>query len=132
MSVMRAKTWSPYVAGVLAGLLLVLSVFLTGKYFGASTTFVRAAGFVEQTVAPEKVAGMEYFLKEKAKLDWQGMFVLAVLFGSLAAASLSGERRAVPVPAMWEARFGSSRVRRWTLAFFGGVIAMFGARLADG
>ncbi len=129
---MRAKTWSPYVAGVLAGLLLVLSVFLTGKYFGASTTFVRAAGFVEQTVAPEKVAGMEYFLKEKAKLDWQGMFVLAVLFGSLAAASLSGERRAVPVPAMWEARFGSSRVRRWTLAFFGGVIAMFGARLADG
>jgi len=132
MSVMRAKTWSPYVAGVLAGLLLVLSVFLTGKYFGASTTFVRAAGFVEQTVAPEKVAGMEYFLKEKAKLDWQGMFVLSVLFGSLAAASLSGERRAVPVPAMWEARSGSSRVRRWALAFFGGVIVMFGARLADG
>ena len=66
---MRAKTWSPYVAGALAGLLLVLSVFLTGKYFGASTTFVRAAGFVEQSVAPEKVAGMEYFLKEKAKLD---------------------------------------------------------------
>ena len=129
---MRAKTWSPYVAGVLAGLLLVLSVFLTGKYFGASTTFVRAAGFVEQTVAPEKVAGMEYFLKEKAKLDWQGMFVLAVLFGSLAAASLSGDRRAVPVPAMWEARFGASRVRRWTLAFLGGVIVMFGARLADG
>ena len=129
---MRAKTWSPYVAGVLAGLLLVLSVFLTGKYFGASTTFVRAAGFVEQTVAPEKVAGMEYFLKEKAKLDWQGMFVLSVLFGSLAAASLSGERRAVPVPAMWEARSGSSRVRRWALAFFGGVIVMFGARLADG
>jgi len=129
---MRAKTWSPYVACVLAGLLLVLSVFLTGKYFGASTTFVRAAGFVEQTVAPEKVAGMEYFLKEKAKLDWQGMFVLSVLFGSLAAASLSGERRAVPVPAMWEARFGSSRVRRWALAFFGGVIVMFGARLADG
>jgi hypothetical protein len=116
----------------LAGLLLVLSVFLTGKYFGASTTFVRAAGFVEQSVAPEKVAGMEYFLKEKAKLDWQGMFVLAVLFGSLAAASLSGDRRAVPVPAMWEARFGASRVRRWTLAFLGGVIVMFGARLADG
>ncbi|MCK9231177.1 MAG: YeeE/YedE family protein [Syntrophales bacterium] len=129
---MRAKTWSPYVAGALAGLLLVLSVFLTGKYFGASTTFVRAAGFVEQSVAPEKVAGMEYFLKEKAKLDWQGMFVLAVLFGSLAAASLSGDRRAVPVPAMWEARFGASRVRRWTLAFLGGVIVMFGARLADG
>mgnify|MGYP004704003001 CR=1 FL=1 len=79
MNVLREKTWSPYVAGALAGLLLVLSVFLTGKYFGASTTFVRAAGFVEQAVAPEKVAGMEYFLKEKVKIDWQFLFVVGVL-----------------------------------------------------
>ena len=132
MNVLREKTWCPYVAGGLAGLLLVLSVFLTGKYFGASTTFVRAAGFVEQTVAPSKVASMEYFLKEKVKLVWQGMFVLAVLFGSLAAASLSGELRGTAVPPMWENRFGPSRTRRWTVAFVGGAIAMFGARLADG
>jgi hypothetical protein len=132
MNVLRQKTWSPYVAGAVGGLLLVLSVFLTGKYFGASTTFVRVAGFLEQAVAPDRVAGMEYFLKEKIKLDWQGMFVLFVLFGSLAAASLSGERRAVAVPPMWEKRFGPSRTRRWTVAFIGGVIAMFGARLADG
>lgn len=132
MDVLREKTWSPYVAGALAGLLLVLSVFLTGKYFGASTTFVRAAGFVEQAVAPEKVAGMEYFLKEKVKIDWQFLFVVGVLFGSLISASLSGERRAVAVPSMWENRFGASRTQRWTIAFLGGMIAMFGARLADG
>ena len=41
MNVFREKTWSPYAAGALAGLLLVLSVFLTGKYFGASTTRFR-------------------------------------------------------------------------------------------
>lgn len=132
MDVLRQKTWSPYVAGALAGLLLVLSVFLTGKYFGASTTFVRAANFVEGTVAPGKVAAMEYFLKEKAMLDWQGMFVLFVLFGSLAAAALSGEAKAVAVPAMWEGHFGPSRPRRWLVALCGGAIAMFGARLADG
>lgn len=132
LEVLRKKTWSPYAAGALAGLLLVLSVFLTGKYFGASTTFVRAAGAIEQVVAPEKVAGMEYFLKEKVKLDWQGMFVLAVLFGSLLSASLSGDRRAVAVPPMWESRFGASRSLRWAMAFLGGAIAMYGARLADG
>jgi uncharacterized membrane protein YedE/YeeE len=132
MDVLRKPTWSPYAAGALAGLLLVLSVFLTGKYFGASTTFVRAAGFVEQAVAPEKVAGMAYFLKEKIKVDWQFLFVVGVLFGSLASSSLSGERRAVAVPPMWEARFGASRLRRWLLAFIGGMVAMFGARLADG
>jgi hypothetical protein len=64
MDILRKKTWSPYTAGALAGLLLVVSVFLTGKYFGASTTFVRAANYVEQAVAPEKVAGMEYFIKK--------------------------------------------------------------------
>ena len=132
MNVFKEKMWPPYTAGALAGLLLVLSVFLTGKYFGASTTFVRAAGFIEQAVTPERVAGMEYFLKEKVKVDWQMLFVVGVLFGSLASASLSGTRRAVAVPPMWESRFGTSRVRRWTVAFFGGTIAMFGARLADG
>ena len=132
MNIFRDKKWSPYTAGALAGLLLVLSVFVTGKYFGASTTFVRAAGFVEQTVLPEKVAGMEYFIKQKAKIDWQFMFVVGVLFGSLAAAWISKEKKAVAVPAMWENRFGPSRTRRWIAAFLGGIVLMFGARLADG
>ena len=132
MNVLLQKTWSPYVAGALAGLLLVLSVFLTGKYMGASTTFVRAAGFVEQAVAPEKIAGMEYFVKTKAKVDWQFMFVIGVLFGSLASVSLSKEMRAVPVPPMWSRRFGLSRVKRWVAGFLGGIAVMFGARLADG
>jgi len=132
MNVFREKKWSPYVAGALAGLLLVLSVFMAGKYFGASTTFVRAAGFVEQAVAPDKVAGMEYFIKEKIKIDWQFLFVVGVLFGSLAAAWISGERKAVAVPPMWEKHFGPSRARRWIAAFLGGIVLMFGARLADG
>lgn len=132
MNFLRKKTWSPYYAGILAGILLVLSVFITGKYFGASTTFVRAAGFIEQTVVPEKVAGMAYFLKEKVIIDWQFLFVAGVLFGSLASSSLSGEKRAVAIPSMWERRFGSSRIRRWMSAFIGGVVLMFGARLADG
>ena len=132
MDVFRQKKWSPYTAGALAGLLLVLSVFLTGKYFGASTTFVRAAGFVERAVAPEKVAGMAYFIKEKVTIDWQFLFVVGVLFGSLIAASLSQEGRAVAVPPMWESRFGASRYRRWIAAFLGGTVLMFGAHLADG
>ncbi len=132
MNVLREKLWSPYVAGALAGLLLVISVLVTGKFFGASTTFVRAANYVEQAVAPERVAGMEYFIKEKAKIDWQFLFVVGVLFGALASAWLSKEQKAVAVPPMWEGRFGTSRVRRGVAAFLGGAVLMFGARLADG
>ena len=74
--------WSPYLAGALVGLLAIASAWLTtvymGKtnYLGASTTFVRAAGLVEEGVAPEHAANNAYFTKTKIKVDWQFMLVL--------------------------------------------------------
>ncbi|MDP3428345.1 MAG: YeeE/YedE thiosulfate transporter family protein [Humidesulfovibrio sp.] len=128
----RSKPWNPYVAGALAGLLLVLSVWVAGKYFGASTTFVRAAGMVEQTVAAERVAAMPYFMKEMPKVDWQMMFVVGIMVGSCAAALASGTFRLQAVPDRFAARFGPGLGKRFGLAFVGGMVAMFGARLADG
>lgn len=128
----RGKPWNPYVAGALAGLLLVLSVYATGKYFGASTTFVRAAGMVEQTVAAERVAAMPYFIKEKPKVDWQWMFVVGIVLGSCVASLGSGTFRVQAVPDRFAARFGPSVGKRFGVAALGGAVAMFGARLADG
>lgn len=132
MKVMTRRGWSPYVAGGLVGLLLVASVFLTGKYFGASTTFVRTAGMIEQVVAPEHAAGQEYYKKEKIKIEWQWMFVVGIFFGALAAAAFTKDFKLTPVPPMWESRFGSSKAKRWVAAFLGGIVLMFGARMADG
>jgi hypothetical protein len=126
------KGWSPYVAGALTGLLMVLSIWITGKYFGASTTFVRATGLVEKQFAQERVSRMDYFIKELPKVDWQFLFVIGIFFGSLLAATTSGSFQARGVPPMWERRFGPSRIKRGVVAFLGGAIAMFGARLADG
>jgi uncharacterized membrane protein YedE/YeeE len=36
------------------------------------------------------------------------------------------------VDRLWRARFGASRQKRYLVAFLGGVILMFGARLAGG
>ena len=126
------KVWNPYLAGALSGLVLVLSVWAAGKYFGASTTFVRSAGMIEKIFAPEHVDKLDYFIREAAKIDWQWMFVLGILIGSLIAAAPSGSFRWKAVPDMWERRFGPSRMKRGVVAFAGGMIAMFGARLADG
>ncbi|MDO9631336.1 MAG: YeeE/YedE thiosulfate transporter family protein [Humidesulfovibrio sp.] len=128
----RGKPWNPYVAGALAGLLLVASLYASGKYFGASTTFVRAAGMLEQTVAAERVAQMPYFMKEMPKVDWQWMFVVGIVLGSCVASLASGTFRIQAVPDRFAARFGPSVLRRSGVAFAGGVVAMFGARLADG
>jgi uncharacterized protein len=126
------KGWSPYVAGALVGLLMVMSVWVSGKYFGASTTFVRAAGLVERQFNQERVSKMDYFIKEAPKVDWQFLFVIGIFFGSLISATTSKSFQLRAVPPMWENRFGSSPVKRGIVAFLGGGIAMFGARLADG
>ncbi len=126
------KGWSPYVAGALVGVLMVMSVWVTGKYFGASTTFVRATGLVEKQLSQERVAKMDYFLKEVPKFDWQFLFVVGIFFGSLIAATTSKSFRFTAVPPMWRRRFGPSAAKRGIVAFLGGGIAMFGARLADG
>lgn len=124
--------WSPYLAGALAGVVLILSVWLTGKFFGASTTFARSAGMIEKLFSAERVAAMEYFVKELPQIDWQWMFVLGIFLGSLISAVTSGSFRWQAVPDMWERRFGPSPVKRAVVAFIGAAIAMFGARLADG
>ncbi len=124
--------WSPYLAGALTGLLIVLSVWLTGKFFGASTSFGRTAGMLESLVAPERVADMAYFAEKAPKIDWQWMFVVGILIGAYATSKLWDEFRWEAVPPMWQARFGKSQVLRHAVAFTGGIIAMFGARLAGG
>jgi len=132
METQEPKGWNPYVAGALTGLLLIVSVWFTGKYVGASTTFVRSAGFIEKVFNADRVAKMEYFIKELPKIDWQFLFVIGIFVGSLISSTTSKSFRWQGVPNTWEQRFGSSKGKRAIVAFLGGAIAMFGARLADG
>lgn len=132
MQTTEKSGWNPYLAGALSGLVAVLSVWIAGKFFGASTTFVRSTGMIEQFINAERVAGMEYFLKETPTIDWQWMFVVGILLGSWLAAKTGGDFRWQALPPMWERRFGPGLGKRVLAAFSGGVIAMFGARMADG
>lgn len=139
---MKGKTkdgaWSPYLAGALVGLLAIASAYATtqwlGKtsYLGASTTFVRAAGLLEQTVAPERVKANEYFTKEKVRVDWQFMLVLGIFIGALLSSVMDKSYKLERVPPIWEKRFGPSIGKRAAGAFLGGIVAMVGARMADG
>jgi hypothetical protein len=128
----KNKEWNPYLAGALTGAVMILSVWIAGKYFGASTTFVRSTGMIEQIFNSERVAKMDYFIKETPKIDWQWMFVIGIFIGSLISAATSRSFQWQAIPDMWASRFGKSRLKRGIVAFVGGAVAMFGARLADG
>ncbi len=130
--------WSPYLAGALLGLLAIASVLATtqfmGKtsYLGASTTFVRAAGLLEQKIAGDHVVSNEYYTETKVRVDWQFMLVVGIFLGALISSLMDKSFRIESVPPTWEARFGPSVGKRAVGAFVGGIVAMIGARLADG
>ncbi len=134
----NGRPWSPYLAGVLTGLLAVLSVFVTTKvlgkpkFLGASTTFVRATGLIEKQIAPKHVETNEYFQSKKVKVDWQMLLVAGIFFGALAGSLQDRSFKLEAAPPMWVERFGHSVVLRAAAAFLGGAVAMFGARLAGG
>ena len=53
-------------------------------------------------------------------------------FGALVSSLVSGSFKLESVPALWRERFGPSVGKRFLAAFIGGVVIIFGARLADG
>lgn len=60
------------------------------------------------------------------------MFVVGIFAGALVASIGDASFRYQALPSLWERRFGPSVIKRGIIAFVGGTVAMFGARLADG
>lgn len=124
--------WSPYVCGFLTGLLVIASVWLTGKFFGASTTMVKSAGMAERFFRPETVERLEYYIKINPGIDWQWMFVFGIIIGSFFSSLISRSFKFTAFPEMWQERFGKNLKKRCLYAFGGGFISILGARLAGG
>lgn len=130
--------WNPYLAGALLGVLAIISVYATTKflgktnYLGASTTFVRAAGIIEKTIDAEHVEKNAYYKKTKIKIDWQFMIVIGIFIGSLISSLTDKSFKFENSPPIWVDRFGPSTSIRALGAIVGGIIAMIGARMADG
>lgn len=127
------KGWNPYVSGGLTGLLIILSVGLTGNYFGASTSVSRTAGMIIKSIAPAHAEGLGYLDIIKPVIDWQWMFLVGIALGSFLSAVTSGSFKLTAIPDLWQSRFGEgSHAKRAIFAFIGGALALFGARIAGG
>jgi hypothetical protein len=131
--------WSPYVVGVGIGVLSWITFALMGKALGTSTTMVRTAAAIEGIVAKEHVYNTAYLAKYAGTLDapkplfeWQFALVIMMIIGAFIAARLGGSRVREHVPELWSWRFGASKPLRYGAAFLGGVVLIFGARLAGG
>lgn len=133
MSILQARSWSPYAAGILIGLLQIPAFMLIQTALGASSSYVTVAGNLAVLVDPA-AAQVDYIAKHLAgaKNWWQVALVGGVAIGAGVSSWLSGTRRA-PMSYVWSRGLGITRLpTRMLLAFVAGFIMLFGARIADG
>jgi len=123
--------WNPYVAGVLLGLVLLATFVVTGRGLGATGGFAAVATWLAGQLTPDHIetsaVHAKYWHDGKPLLNW----TLFLLVGALIGAAISG----------WQGRrfkFSIERGprindgQRLALAFMGGFIAAFGAKIAKG
>jgi len=123
--------WNPYGVGFLLGLVLLLTYVVAGRGLGATAAFSAVASWLAGLVSPahvqDNVVHVRYWNDGAPLLNW----TLFLLIGALVGAFVSG----------WQGRRLSWSVERGPnisdntrllLAFGGGFVAAFGARIAKG
>jgi uncharacterized membrane protein YedE/YeeE len=126
-------------AGVALGLLLIVATYLV-KPLGVSTQFVVSDAAIAHKINPEFAENNTYLKKYGEKEDWGVGYGWMLVFGMLVGggitarifASKQPEADKGSMPALWKAQFGPSRLKRNLACFGGGVLLLFGARLAGG
>ena len=132
MDIFMLERWSPYVIGVLIGLLNIGSLLVSKKPLGASTSYMKFGGIIYNFFNKEKVENNAYYQKTELELDRGIMLVIGIILGAFVSALLSGSFNIAVVPNMWAREISTSSVLRLFVAVAGGIFLGIGARWADG
>ncbi|MBS0616321.1 MAG: YeeE/YedE family protein [Verrucomicrobia bacterium] len=130
---LKKNIWSPYLVGAFIGLLLA-GLFVLGQRFGTSTGIAKVGALIEWFAFPSHAQNTPHFKETFQNLiifDWPLLFVIGIFLGSLAASKLSKTQQSVR-DTIWQKNYGLSKIKRGMAAFTGGILLMFGAKLADG
>lgn len=124
--------WNSYSGGVLLGIVLFASFFLTGNGLGASGGLSRYVSYVVDLIAPDHVNRVPYLISTSggplnALDNWIVLITTGVLIGGFVSGIKNGRFKL-------ETNKGPniSNQTRWVFAFGGGLLFAYGARLARG
>jgi uncharacterized membrane protein YedE/YeeE len=122
----------PYLAGAVLGVVLFLAFLVTGNGLGSSGATSRLGAAAVDVVAPAHVDNTPYLLRlaggDRNPLDdW----IVPMFFGALIGGFASGARHGRLKLTTTRGPNISDRTR-WVMAFLGGVIFLYGARMARG
>ncbi len=126
-------SWTPYAIGAGIGVLSWAVFLVVNTPIGVTTSLAQVAAVPAASVFGwDWVAANSYWAKQLPKIDYGTLFLVGTLLGGLLSALLAGSWRLSLVPAVFAERFGHSPAKSAALAFVGGAIAMYGARMANG
>lgn len=135
------------IGGVLLGLVFFIAVLLV-KPIGVSTQFVILDGIVADQMNPGFIEQTEdgwtstnaYMAKSSGKyaksaanpMNYSFVFVLAMAVGAAVSSFARGGVSDARLPDIWRANYGDTPWKRNAVAFLGGFVVLYGARLAGG
>jgi uncharacterized membrane protein YedE/YeeE len=123
--------WNPYAVGVLLGLVLLATYAITGRGLGATAAFSTVATWLTGLYSPEIVLAnpvhSRYWSDGAPLSNWTLALLIGTFIGALVS-GLQGRRMRFTV----ERGPRVSDGQRLALAFLGGYIAAWGARIAKG
>jgi hypothetical protein len=131
------ETWSPYVAGILLGVVGVLAVWVSNSLLGASGAFENLAGMIGKAVAPSAFDNMYFNFIMPPRITWGVILLVGVFFGGLIGAATSrtlkwGKKDSANSDVQWKQIFGPQTWKRWVLGFLGAILLEYAAGIAGG
>ncbi len=145
--------WNWFTGGIALGVVFLLAVFLV-KPIGVSTQFVIFDGIVWNALSDNLItkrpsaksgyastnaylnkSGGKYSKNVMNPINYSFIFVLSMVLGAFLSAKTGGPQPTASdriAPAVWRSRFGEGGTKRYVVSFTGGVVLLFGARLAGG
>lgn len=123
---------NPYLGGMILGIVLFLAFFLTGNGLGSSGATSRIDALIVDSISPSHVDNNPYLLKmaggDKNPLDdWIVPVFFGALLGGFSSGFFNGRLKFMTTKGP-----NISYRTRWLMAFLGGTLFLYGARLARG
>ena len=137
LNYIRKDEWSPYIAGILLGIVGILAVWLTNNLLGASGAFENIAGIAGKAVAPAAFNNMYFNFIMPPGITWGVILLVGMFFGGMIGAATSGtlkwgKKDAANSDTQWKSIFGAQTWKRWLVAFFGAIVLEYAAGIAGG
>lgn len=126
------KHMNPYLAGVFLGLLLVATIYISGRGLGASGAIKSSVVATIQSIAPNHAGNALYFKEYVSSTDsplrsWLVFEVVGMLIGGFISGLLSG-RLTIKI----DRGPRITNTTRLIFAFAGGLLFAFGSQFARG